>query len=83
MTAEIWTIIGVGPALSSIGTRSFTLLWRYIASAEKRSEDRSAAVEKRAEGRFAELKADLKAHNHMLAIAWSATTRTSVTRSTP
>ena len=67
VTAEMWTIIGVGLALSSIGTGGFTLLWRYIAAAEKRSEDRSAAIEKRAEARFAELKADLKADIHMLA----------------
>ena len=70
MTAEMWTIIGVGLALSSIGTGGFALLWRYIAAAEKRAEERSAAVEKRAEersaaiekraeGRMAELKADL------------------------
>ena len=70
MTAEMWTIIGVGLALSSIGTGGFALLWRYIAAAEKRAERRSAAVEKRAEersaaiekrieGRMAEMKADL------------------------
>ena len=59
MTAEMWTIIGVGLALSSIGTGGFALLWRYIAAAEKRAEERSAAIEKRAEGRMAELKADL------------------------
>ena len=53
MTAEMWTIIGVGLALSSIGTGGFALLWRYIAAAEKRAEGRSAAVEKRAEERSA------------------------------
>ena len=53
MTAEMWTIIGVGLALSSIGTGGFALLWRYIAAAEKRAEERSAAVEKRAEERSA------------------------------
>ena len=77
LTPEIWTIIGVGLALASIGTGGFTLLWRYIAATEKRSEERSAviekraeersaAVEKRAESRFAELKADLKADIHTL-----------------
>ena len=67
LTPETWTIIGVGVALSSIGTGGFALLWRYIAAAEKRAEERSAAVEKRAEARFAELKADLKADIQMLA----------------
>lgn len=78
MTPATWTIIGVGVALSSIGTGGFALLWRYIAAAEKRAEERSAAVErraeersaaveKRAEARFAELKADLKAEIQMLA----------------
>ena len=61
-TAEIWTIIGVGLALSTIGTAGFTLLWRYIgacshlarggsAAAETRSEKRAVAAEKRAEER--------------------------------
>ena len=63
----MWTIIGVGIGLAGLGTGGFTLLWRYIAAAEKRSEDRSAAVEKRAEARFADLKADMKADIHMLA----------------
>ena len=78
LTPATWTIIGVGVALSSIGTGGFALLWRYIAAAEKRAEERSAAVErraeersaaveKRAEARFAELKADLKAEIQMLA----------------
>ena len=53
VTPEMWTIIGVGVALSSIGTGGFTLLWRYIAAAEKRAEARSAAIEKRAEERSA------------------------------
>ena len=52
-TAEIWTIIGVGLALSSIGTAGFTLLWRYIAAAETRSENRAAAAETRSENRAA------------------------------
>ena len=78
MTAEIWTITGVGVGLGGLGTGGFTLLWRYIAAAEKRSgdrsaavekraEDRSAAVERRAEARFADLKADLKADIQSLA----------------
>ena len=78
LDAGTWTIIGVGVALSSIGTGGFALLRRYIAAAEKRAEERSAAVErraeersaaveKRAEARFAELKADLKAEIQMLA----------------
>ena len=54
-------MIGVGIGLAGLGTGGFTLLWRYIAAAEKRSEDRSAGVERRAEARFADLKADLKA----------------------
>ena len=49
----MWTIIGVGIALAGLGTGGFTLLWRYIAAAEKRSEDRAAAIEKRAEERSA------------------------------
>ena len=53
VTPEMWTIIGVGVALSSIGTGGFTLLWRYIAAAEKRAEARDAAIEKRAEARAA------------------------------
>ena len=78
LDAGTWTIIGVGVALSSIGTGGFALLRRYIAAAEKRAEERSAAVErraeersaaveKRAEARLAELKADLKAEIQMLA----------------
>ena len=47
----MWTIIGVGIGLAGLGTGGFTLLWRYIAAAEKRAEARSAAVEKRAEER--------------------------------
>ena len=49
----MWTIIGVGIGLAGLGTGGFTLLWRYIAAAEKRAEKRSAAVEKRAEERSA------------------------------
>ena len=64
---EVWTMIGVGLTLSSIGIGGFTLLWKYIAAAEKRSEERSTAIEKRAEARLAELKADLKADSQMLA----------------
>ena len=60
MTPEMWTIIGVGVALSSIGTGGFTLLRRYIAAAEKRSEDRAAAIEKRADARIVELRADIR-----------------------
>ena len=67
MTPETWTIVGVGFTLSSIGVGGFTLLWRYIAAVEKRSENRSAAVERRAEARFADLKADLKADIQALA----------------
>ena len=73
----MWTIIGVGIGLAGLGAGGFTLLWRYIAAAEKRSEDRSAgvekraeersaAIEKRAEARFADLKADLKADLRMI-----------------
>ena len=61
MTPEMWTIVGAGIALCGIGTGGFTLLWRYVAAAEHRSERRDAAVEKRAEARNADLKADLKA----------------------
>ena len=61
MTPETWTIVGVGFTLSSIGVGGFTLLWRYIAAVEQRSEARSAAVERRAEARFADLKADIQA----------------------
>ena len=57
----MWTIVGAGIALCGIGTGGFTLLWRYVAAAEHRSERRDAAVEKRAEARNADLKADLKA----------------------
>ena len=53
MKPEMWTIIGVGIGLAGLGTGGFTLLWRYIAAAEKRAEKRSAAVEKRAEERSA------------------------------
>ena len=73
MTPEIWTIIGVGIGLAGLGTGGFTLLWRYVAAAEKRSEDRAAGVEKRAEARMIELKsnlgevkADLKADMRMI-----------------
>ena len=47
----MWTIIGVGIGLAGLGTAGFTVLWRYIAAAEKRAEERSAGVEKRAEQR--------------------------------
>ena len=68
----MWTIIGVGATLVGIGTGGFTLLWRYIAAAErraaardaqieKRAEERDARIEKRAEGRAAELKAEIAA----------------------
>ena len=68
----MWTIIGVGATLAGIGTGGFTLLWRYIAAAERRAEERdariekraearSAAIEKRAEARDAELKAEIGA----------------------
>ena len=67
MTPGIWTIVGVGIGLAGLGTGGFTLLWRYIAAAEKRSEDRSAAVERRAQARFADLRADLKADIQSLA----------------
>ncbi len=71
----MWTIIGGGVGLAGLGTGGFTLLWRYIAAAEKRSEARteaverraearSDAVEKRAEARLADLKADLKSEIH-------------------
>ena len=60
VTPEMWTILGVGVVLSSIGTGGFTLLWRYVAAAEKRAEARSEAVEKRAETRSAELGADIQ-----------------------
>lgn len=72
MTPETWTIVGAGIALCGIGIGGFTLLWRYVAAAEqrserrdaaieKRAEERDAAIEKRAEARIADLKADLKA----------------------
>ena len=61
MTPEMWTIVGAGIALCGIGTGGFTLLWRYVAAAEHRSERRDAAVEMRADARNADLKADLKA----------------------
>ena len=67
MTPGIWTIVGVGKGLAGLGTGGFTLLWRYIAAAEKRSEDRSAAVERRAQARFADLRADMKADIQSLA----------------
>ena len=57
----MWTIIGVGATLAGIGTGGFTLLWRYIAAAERRAEDRDARIEKRAEARVAELKAEVAA----------------------
>ena len=77
LTPEMWTVIGVGATLASIGTGGFTLLWRYIAAAERRAEERdariekraearSAAIEKRAEARAAELKAEIGALRHEL-----------------
>ena len=74
MTPEIWTISGVRLGLAGLGTGGITLFWRYIGAVEKRSEDRSAASEeraeerwvgaksKRAEARFTELRAHLKAN---------------------
>ena len=44
----MWTSIGVGLGLASLGTGGLTLLWRHLAAEEKRSDYRSAAVEKRA-----------------------------------
>ena len=71
MKPEIWTILGTGITLAALGIGEFTLLWRYITRAEKRTradlaaaDQRiradSAAVERRSEARFAELKSDLK-----------------------
>ena len=50
MTPEMWTIVGTGVTLLSISIAGFTLLWRYISAAEKRSE-----------ARFTDLRADLLA----------------------
>ena len=61
MTPEIWTILGTGFTLAALGVTGFTLLWRYIAAAEQRTRADLAAVEKRSEARFAELKSDLAA----------------------
>lgn len=68
MTPEIWTILGTGAALASLGIAGFTLLWRYITRAEERSEARFAELksdlataEKRSEARFAELVTEQKA----------------------
>ena len=72
LTPEILTIIGVGATLAGIGIGGFTLLWRYIAAAERRAEERDAqiekraearsdAIEKRAEARAAELKSEITA----------------------
>ena len=61
MTPEIWTILGTGFTLAALGVTGFTLLWRYITAAERRTRADLAAAEKRGETRFAELKADLRA----------------------
>ena len=61
MTPEIWTILGTGFTLAALGITGFTLLWRYITTAEQRIRADLAGAERRSEARFAELKSDLKA----------------------